>query len=131
MTNLQTRDIMSAAFSSLPYHHLIQEHALLFSEETLSFHWHLGACQWTCLISGFPAGAISHQLAIAFEAALPTTSGKTTVTASLPMVCTCSPIRTVAITISSKCSCTFHECYRRQRIVSFWRLCTQLRVSQQ
>jgi hypothetical protein len=47
------------------------------------------------------------------------------------MVCTCAPIRTVSIAISSRWSCTFHECHRRQRIVPLWRLRTHLRVSQQ
>jgi len=50
----------------------------------------------------------------------------TTVAACLPMVCSCSPIRTVAITISSIWSCAFHDCHCHRRIVPLWRLCTRL-----
>jgi hypothetical protein len=72
---------------------------------------------------------VSHQLAFAIT--LTITSGKTTVAACRPMVCTYSPIRTVIITISSTSSCTFHERHRRRRIVPLWRLCTKFRVSKQ
>src|SRR6266436_6640625 len=41
------------------------------------------------------------------------------------MVCTCSPSRTVSITISSIWSCTFHECHSLRCTVYLRRLCTQ------
>ena len=108
------------------HNHLIQEHVLLLSKETLLGPFHLIPCQWTRLISGYSAAAsaVSHQLAIAIAIA----SGKTTVAACLPMVCTCSPIRTVAIAISSISPCTFHECHRRRRIVPLWRLYRQIQA---
>src|SRR6267154_4156288 len=108
-----------------PCHHLIQEHVLLFSEEeALRGPFHLSPCQWTPFIS---AAAVSHRLAITIAI----TSRKTTAAAYLLMVCPCSPIGTVTITISSKCSCTFYECLRSRRIVPLWRLCRQIQVWKQ
>jgi hypothetical protein len=108
---------------------LIQEHVLLLSEEALRGPFPLGPCQWTRFISGYSAAAVSHQLPIAITLAI--TSGNTKVAACLPLVYTCSPIRTVVITISSTCPCAFHECHRRRRIVSLWRLYRQIQVYKQ
>ncbi|KAF8500871.1 galactose oxidase [Russula emetica] len=41
------------------------------------------------------------------------------------MVCPCSPIRTVAVTISPILSCVDRDCDCRQRIIPLWRLCTR------
>ena len=115
---------MPSGLGSPPYHHWIQEYVLLSDEEAPS----TSPPQWTSLISGYSAPAVSssHLLAIAITITLAITSRKTTVAACLHMVCTCFAIWTVtvAITISSTVSCSFHECHRCRRIVSFWRLCT-------
>jgi hypothetical protein len=118
-------------FSSLPYPHLIQEYVLRLSEEeALQGSFHLSPCQWTRLISSYSAATVSHQLATATTLTIP--SGKTTVAACLPMVCTCSLIRTVAITIPSRWSFTYHEGHRRRRrIVPLWRLCTKIQICKQ
>jgi hypothetical protein len=79
-------DMTPLGLGFLPYHHLIQEHVpLLSEEEALLDPFHLVHCQWTCLISGYSAAAVSHQLAttiaIAIAITLAITSGKTTVAA--------------------------------------------------
>ena len=106
------------SFSSLPYHHLIQEHVpLLSEEEALSF----GPCQWIRFTISWPTvtGTVSCQTASTITLAI--IFANTTAATSLPMVCTYSPIWTVGITISSTSSCPFHDCHCRRRIVSLWR----------
>jgi hypothetical protein len=93
---------------------LIQKYVLvLFGEVLRGLFQCCGPCQWTRLVSGNSAAAVSHQRAI-----------------TLAMVCTCSPIRTVAITTSSRFSYTFYECFRR-RTDPLWRFCKQISVSKQ
>ena len=99
-----------------------QKHGLLcLEEEAPQAPFPLGPCHLR-VISIYSGAAVSHQLAI--------TSGKT----AIPMVCICSPgqgSQTVPITISSRCSCIFHPGHRCWRIVSFWGLCIQHRISKQ
>ena len=125
------RVVNSIAFTSLPYHHLIQENVLIPSEEleeALKSPFCLGPCEWTHVISSYSAATVTHQLAIATT--LTITSG-TTVAACPPMVCTYSLIRTVSITIPSIWSFTYHEGHRRRRIVPLWRLCTRIQTCNQ
>src|SRR5258708_37466979 len=91
---------------SLPYHRIIHHVPLLSEEEAQPF-----------------------QIAIAIT--LPIPSATISLTTCPPMVCACSAIWTIALTISSTPSCAFHDCYCRRRKFSLWRLFTQLLLCKQ
>jgi len=94
------RGVLSAPFVSLLYHHLIYELVLLSD----------GAPFQSCEASLLAKGIYS----------------ESTAAACLHMVCTCSSIRTVAITISSKSSYADLDCdCSGRRAIPLWRLCTQ------